>query len=454
MSRVIAERLAVGDGLSARPGAGLQRLVAGWAALGITLSGATQLRIAGQPIGPSELILGSWLLFVLFLGLRRLSVVGSRASVVLGAYWLTVLMLMGFGTLVAVQTGRLHVSSAAHDALAFVYIAMLTGALALRFLDDDDYGYHWYFARMTFFFHVLAAGLLFGLAMALPGLGPIEFWYGPRLRGWSENPNQLALAMAAMPFLGWWLLRRTSGRFGKIACVLGIAVCMIVGIASQSDGLRVAWVASFGAVGSLLFYRVTARGRSRWLHISHVIVPAVVVIIGVFYADAIVEMVIGVADRVYAEGHQGEKRFTLWSHGIQAIGASPLVGFGPGSFSGYNGPFEDHEAHNSFIDWGASTGLTGIVVYLGLLAWAMSRALRSGESTLVGMLIAVVVTSTFSYLLRQPDFWMVIVLVLVLSEPVITVRERQAGRLTPEPGGQAPRLTLRPAPHLHQSSSG
>jgi O-Antigen ligase len=454
MSQVIAERLAAEDRLTVRRRSGLQRLMADWVAFGITLSGATQLRIAGQPIGPSELILGCWLLFVLFLGLRGAPVASSRVSIAMGIYWLGALMFMGFGTLVAIQTARLDVKSAIHDSLAFIYLAMLTSTLALRLFDEDGYAFHWHFARMTFFFHVIAAGLLFGLAMVTPGLGPIAFWYGPRLRGWSENPNQLALAMAAMPFLGWWLLRRTSGRFGKIACLLGIALCMVVGFKSQSDGLRVAWVASFGAVGSLLFYRVTARGRSRWLHISHVIIPAVVVIIGVFYADAIVEMVIGVADRVYAEGHQGEKRFTLWSHGIQAIGASPLVGFGPGSFSGYNGPFEGHEAHNSFIDWGASTGLAGLLTYLGLLAWVTWRGVRSGEPVLVGMLVSVVAASVFGYLLRQPDFWMVIVLVLVLSESVITVRDRQAGRLTAEPGGQAPRLTLRPAPHLHQSSSG
>jgi O-antigen ligase len=451
MSQVIAERLAQTDALATRRRTGLQRSLACWAALGITLSGATQLRIAGQPIGPSELILVGWLLFVLFLRLRGVPVARSRVPVVLGVYWLAVMTLLGFGTLVAMQTGQLDGNAAMHDSIAFVYMALLTSAISLRILDEGEYRFHWYFAQTTFFFHVLAATLLYALAMKIDQIGPVGFWFGPRLRGWSENPNQLGLAMAAMPFLGWWLLRRTSSRFGKIVWASGIALCMVVGIASQSDGLRAAWVASFGAVGMLLFYRVTLRGRSRWMHISYVIIPAVIVIMGVFSGDAILDKLYDVADHVYAAGNQGETRIVAWSNGIQAIAASPLVGFGPGHFSGYFGPFEHMEAHNSFIDWGASTGLAGLLVYLGLLAWVLARALRSGETELVGMLVAVVMTSVFSYLLRQPDFWTGVVLVLVLSESVIAIRERQAGRFVPVALRHGPRLSLRPAPPLQQS---
>ncbi len=185
-------------------------------------------------------------------------------------------------------------------------------------------------------FHALAGGLLLGLAMVKPQLGPVGLWYGGiRFRGWSENPNQMALAMAAMPFLGWWLMRRTPSRFGKAACLLGIALCVAAGFATKSDGMRVAWVASFGAICSMLFYRVTMRGRSRWLHVSHVIIPALVVVVGVYFNEEIVTYFSGVAEGVYAEGDQGEKRFTLWGHGLEAIKQSPLLGFGPGPFSGY-----------------------------------------------------------------------------------------------------------------------
>ena len=339
------------------------------------------------------------------------------AFAVLGGYWLAEIAILGLGAAVAVHTGRFVLVDAAHDAIAFVYVAALSTFLCLRLYGRENDEYHWQFARLIFVFHALAGGLLLGLAMVTPELGPVELWYGGiRFRGWSENPNQMALAMAAMPFLGWWLMRRTSSRFGKAACLLGIVLCVAAGLASKSDGMRVAWVASAGAICSLLFYRVTMRGRSRWLHISHVIIPALVVVFGVYFNEEIVTYFSGVAEGVYAEGGQGAERFTLWGHGLEAIKQSPLVGFGPGPFSGYYGPFESAEAHNSFIDWGMSTGAVGVAIYLSLLAWAARCALRSRDAMPVAMLISIVAVSTFGYVLRQPDFWTVMVLVLVLSE--------------------------------------
>jgi O-antigen ligase len=273
------------------------------------------------------------------------------------------------------------------------------------------------------------------LAFMVPTLGPISLWYGGgfRFRGWSENPNQMALAVAAMPFFGWWFLQRSSSLIGKIACAVGIALCMVAGIATKSDGLRVAWVVSSGVIGLLMFYRVTARGRSRWLHISHVVIPVLLVMAVIFFGDELVARLSGVAEGIYAEGDQGEKRFTLWAHGLQAIAASPLFGFGPGAYSGYDGPFESFEAHNSFIDWGMSTGLAGILMYVALLGWITWQALRSRNVLLVGMVTTVIVASVFGYLLRHPDFWMVLVLVLILSERAIAFRERQADRSPREP---------------------
>ena len=442
MSQITAERVAAWSGRTARRGAGLERFTAGWAALGITLSGATQLRVAGLPAGPSELILATWILFVAFLLLRGVKISGTRVFALVGVYWLGALILLGLGALVAVQTRQADIGATIRDGLAFVYIGTLTSFLALR-LFEDNYKYHWRFAQLTFLFHVLAAGLLLGLATLTFQLGPVDFWFGYRFRGWSENPNQMALTMAAMPFLGWLLLRRSPSGPGKAACALGIALCIAAGLATYSDALRVAWAASLGVIGALLFYRVTLRGQSRWLYLSHVVIPVLAVVVALAYGDELVGRLSRVAEGVYAEGDQGEKRLTAWSNGVEAMVASPLFGFGPGAFSGYGGPFEGEEAHNSFIDWGMSTGFTGVLLYLAFLGWVAWRALRSREATLVGMWTSVVVFSVFGYMLRQPGFWTVLVLVLVLSEQAIASRERQPRQVVLEPGDHARLLTPR-----------
>jgi O-antigen ligase len=432
MSQIIAENLALRSRVTAGRWAGLQRLIATWAALGITLSGATQLRFGGAPLGPSEIILGCWIFFVILLFLRGVPFKPSEAFFGLLVYWLIAWGLLGLGALISLYTNRIS-REAGHDMVAFLYVSVLFLLLSLNFGGGRGSDFHWYLARTFFLFNATSAGLLLAIAMVTPGLGPVGFWFGPRLRGWAENPNQMALAMAAMPFLGWLVLQRTSRLFGKVACVLGLVVSVVAGFATQSDGLRAAWVASFGAVSAMLYFRVTLRGTSRWLLISHAAIPAVFVIVGVFYGEAVVEKLDDISEGVYAEGGQGDTRLTAWRNGLQAMSQSPLLGFGPGSYSGLLGPFEDYEAHNSLIDWGMSTGLVGIILHLVLWGWCLRRALRYRSTAPVGMMVALIVTVTFGYLLRHLYYWIVLLLVLTLDDGPEGARAQQA--VPPAPAG-------------------
>jgi hypothetical protein len=416
MAQTIAERVTARPAGTVQRGAGLQRFVAGWAALGVTLSGATQLRVPGLPVGPSELMLMAWIMFVAFLLLQGVRFTAGRAFFGLAGYWLVSLFLLALGALVAIHTHKVS-SFAGRDAVALVYISVLVLLLALGLRDQGPGDYHLRMARMVFAFTAGFAALLIGTAAVTETLGPVRFWFGGiRFNGWAKNPNQMALAMVAMPFLGWWVLRQTPSRFGKTACALGIAVCMFVGIATQSDALRVAWAASFGAIGILLFYRVTLRGRSRWLHISHFLIPALVAVVGVFYGGAVMEHLFQVAEGVYVDRGQGDIRLSAWQHGIEVIGLSPLVGFGPGAYSGLYDTFEDFEAHNSLIDWGMSTGLTGVMLHLALWGWCLWRALRLNSVAFMGMAVAIMAFVMFGYLFRHPTYWIILVLILTLGE--------------------------------------
>jgi O-antigen ligase len=447
-TQVIAEHLAAGNAAAVRRRSGLQRWLAGWAAFGITLSGATQLRIGGGgvPLGPSEVILGCWMFFVIFLLLRGVPFKPGDAFLGLVVYWLLAWILLGLGALISLHTHRIS-GEAGHDTIAFLYVSVLFLLLSLNIGDRQGSDFHWYLARTFFLFNATSAGLLMAIATVTPGLGQIDFWLGPRLRGWADNPNQLGLAMAAMPFLGWLVLQRTSGLFGKIGCALGIAVSVVAGFATQSDGLRAAWVASFGAVSAMLFFRVTLRGRSRWLLISHAAIPAAFVIVGVFYGEAVVEKLDEISEGVYAEGGQGDTRLTAWRNGFEAMSKSPLLGFGPGAYSGLFGPFENVEAHNSMIDWGMSTGLIGVLLHLTLWGWCFWRSLQFKSTSILGMMVALVVCVTFSYFLRHPSYWIVLLLVLALTEARSETNGRRA--VPPASGGvsqslgEAPR-TLRP----------
>jgi O-antigen ligase len=414
------------------------KFVATWAALGVTLSTATQLRLYGLPVGVSEAILTAWILFVIFLILRGAPFAIPRIFLGVTGYWLISIVLLCFGMIVAVHTREFRLSVAAHDGLAFAYVGLVASLLTLSFYDRVGFEYHLHLARATFLFHSWSAVLLLVLASLTPSVGPISFWYaGVRFSGWAANPNQMALAMVATPFLGWYLCQRSSSLVRKLGYLLGIGFCAAVGITTQSDGLRVAWAAALCVAGGFLWYRVTARGRSSWLYISHVIIPVLVLVVAVSYGGAVVEYLSRISEGTYAEGDQGAKRFTLWLNGLAAIAHSPLVGFGPGPFSGLTGPLEGEEAHNSLIDWGMSTGGIGMLLHLALWGWCLWRAIRARSGALLGMSVAIITFSLFSYMLRHPDYWLMLILTLSLTERGARVGLRQAPGLA-APGPAAP----------------
>jgi hypothetical protein len=98
-----------------------------------------------------------------------------------------------------------------------------------------------------------------------------------------------------------------------------------------------------------------------------------------------------------------------------------------------------------------STGALGVAIYLGLLAWIGSRASRSREPMPMAMLISVVMVSIFGYVLRQPDYWMVLVLALILSDQASMVRRPQAGLGVLEPDVRAWQPTARYTSRFEQN---
>jgi O-antigen ligase len=112
---------------------------------------------------------------------------------------------------------------------------------------------------------------------------------------------------------------------------------------------------------------------------------------------------------IYDVGSQGSMRIALWRHGIEAMIESPLIGLGPGFYSGVAAPFAGAEAHNSLIDWSASVGLVGLTAYLLLAGWLFAGLWRSGDAALVAAFVSLFTISLFHYTFRHPVFWFVLV---------------------------------------------
>src|SRR5688572_19993496 len=107
-------------------------VIAGWAALGVTLTSATQLRMEGLPLGPGEALLALWMAACGFLLLRGMDFSYSKAFRPFAVFWALSAALLLAGSLVAINLHKQDAETAQHDALAFAFVGLLTCMLAIR----------------------------------------------------------------------------------------------------------------------------------------------------------------------------------------------------------------------------------------------------------------------------------------------------------------------------------
>lgn len=411
----------------------MRRLVAWWVALAVVLTGATQLRSEALPIGPGEAVLASWIFFMAMLLLTGRVLAGPVCRFFCW-YWMAAAALLGLGALMAIAMDRVDTSTGGgpmHDTIAYALLAAFSCSLALRWRDNNE-EYYLTIMRVAFFAFTACLTIMLCLGMVVPSIGPIRFWYGGvRFAGWAENPNQPALFATVMPFFGWYLAQRARG-WRRVAYGLAILCAVAVGLATRSDGTRVAWLGSLGVVCLIAWYYNPVLRRGRLLpYVSHVIVPALLIVSAVTYGPELLAAFEQVGVDLYEQTGQGDIRLTVWLNGLRALAESPIVGWGPGAFSGLNRPFEGFEAHNTLIDWGASTGSLGLAMHAALWAYCAWRALSVGALPLFAAVIAMVIDSMFGYNLRHPVYWLLFTMVLLLTER----REQHAAPVAQVHGG-------------------
>ncbi len=396
---------------------------------GVVLTTATQLRVGGTPFGPGEALLVGWIgvSVALLCWDARLSHTAAANGVLL--FWACAVPTLVAGTLWGYGVGVSPAPGFEHDLAAFAFVALLFLLFVLQPRLEER-------VRMT---APLAAGftvipLFFVLVSGVSG--PVHPWFGPRFTGWAVNPNQLALGVVVLPFYGLHMVERSDRRLPRVFFAAIVLGSLVLGAASLSDALFAAWAVGLGLAGAYFGARVVARPTSSFLEaaLRRLALPlATLGALGVAWHLLIANLV-GTAMSVYSAGGQGSARLLLWSGALDAMMSSPLFGLGPGAHAGYGVPFQGSEAHNTLMDWGASTGLLGLAIYLGYLGWLARRALQAGAFYLAAGVITLFVFGSFHYVLRHPTFWFYTVVIANLC----TVRPpipRSGAEAAPGAGG-------------------
>jgi hypothetical protein len=420
-------------------------------ALGLVLSTTSQLRIAGAGVGPGEICL------LLFIGVRLGGITfqgGLRVTPVLFRlvlFWTLFAVAQCIGTLTGYVIGDPHDPSLfMHDAIAYV----LLGACSI--LSVAEPGAHARLHQTAWLVALIGAATL--VLQICDGFGVIHVagvdpWYWDRLRGWSENPNQLAIFCAAHGLLSLHLLETAKGPWAKAGAATSLVLAVVAGRLSQSDTFTLVLVASFPIfIGLKLQSWFALKERRLGLRKAAALAASlglpVLALSAVPLGYSLAVEAEGFAKEMSKEGgkaanRESELRLQLWGEAIARGLESGMLGLGPGphlpipealvaarlSEDGpkniehpENNATYNFEAHSTLLDLFTQGGLIAVGSFLWLTISTFIATYRANLSGLCTLLMGLAIFVIFHLIIRHPLLWFAITLCLV-----------EAARLRPGP---------------------
>ena len=380
--------------------------------IALVFSSATQIRFA-DALGVGELFGMGFILVGMFM-------VSAEA---IAKYKIELLCLLGFWVCLLLgifvnEAFEISKFSSYRDLLAIAYCLLLV-AVAIAQPNDQINGLD-VMACVGAAVTIVALIQVALFLLALQGISvlAINVWgfdeeavtIGTRFQGWGTNPNQLGFVIATGLFVILKCINDASTRFTRIWYGVIAACLVLIEILIMSDAVAIAWAISVTLGIAYLVYR------------NPILRPAALVVnlivFGLFIALILPGMLDGSINK--NDSNDGNGRFPLWLHGIQAWRASPVFGLGPGGHSGFLAPFEGIEAHSIFIDTMFSGGLLAASLLAFLYLRAALRGLGSTQKITLLFTVSLFFESLVHNSLRHPIYWFYLVLPLMMrGAPII-----------------------------------
>jgi O-Antigen ligase len=367
-----------------------------------------------------------WIVLTVAFRISQQPVYLTPALARLGGFWLSFTVLVGFGLIIGFQTQVLTASYIMHDSVAYLLLALIT-CLSVA---SPDTAFN---LRQTAWFMILLASVSLAVQW-VAGLGLINIanvnpWYWERFRGWSENPNQLALYCAIYGPVALHLAVSSKRRSAKIAGFAALILPVATGVMTRSDTYILTLIMT-GMIFTGLRLRRYLSGSSRrntsstgrQLTILMMLATAPFILAMVPYETASMSTLLNSVTR--DRGGVGieettERRRDLWSEAVLNGFQSASLGLGPGphqKIRPLNEPiFEDDtfEAHNTFLDVYTQGGLLAVCLLLWLGVSAARAALHAHLDALFALMVTLAFFAIPHLIIRHPVVWFALTLCLV-----------------------------------------
>ncbi len=423
-------------------------------ALGLILSPASQLRPEGGSVGPGELCFALWLVLAVIRNFGRSDLPLTSASSRILAFWLLFAVALSIGALTALlMSVRNDPTLVMHDIKAYILVAGISVFCVLEPMAGAR------LRRVAWLLATFGAAFLvlqLAHAVEMISIARLDPWYWDRMRGWSENPNQLALVCIVIGFVSLHLCE-TSRQAGKRLIALSYAILAFsAGLMTKSDSFLLVLAIAFPVFAALKLAswirlnerRPNMRPAFAWLVV--LALPTLLTLTApMSYLAA--DWAQGLRRDFSQNNHDAierdiPNRLALWKQAVERGIETNMLGLGPGphlvrtetaSISlDYGHAYERHpsedpapnfESHNMVLDLFIQGGLIAVLVFAWLCVSTFLMTVRENFISLAVLLCGLGVFSVFHFIMRHPLLWFVIALCLVTATSARHTTRLEAG---------------------------
>lgn len=398
-------------------------------ALGLVLGTASQLRLPSVPLGIGEVCLVVWLGLASLHVLTRSKICNPTALLWLLAFWAFFIFIQSFGAFLALLRPEIiDPELVAHDIFAYLLVAAVTCLVAATMRPEGTLRQSLWF---LIGFWIIAMAAQQALGWGYFSISSVNPWYWDRFRGWSENPNQLAIYCAVLTPLSLHMAL-TAKRFGRLVAGSSCIATFVVGRLTKSDTFLISMSLSIPLFTALrLRSWLTSTEHRRRLRFAAAAIAMIAIVplsLSLLpYGVATANDVEGLAASMMKD-HGGEAtkatanlRLSLWQDALHAGLESGSLGLGPGPHLEKPTGITDKgvplpvEAHSTLLDVFTQGGLLGVVAVFILLAGTLALLLRARLDALAVLIFALAIFSISHFILRHPTVWFAVTLGLVLG---------------------------------------
>lgn len=398
-------------------------------ALGLVLGTASQLRLPGVPLGIGEVCLVVWLGLASLHVLTSSKICNPTALLWLLAFWAFFIFIQSFGAFLALLRPEIiDPELVVHDIFAYLLVAAVTCLVAATMRPEGTLRQSLWFL-IGFWIIAMAAQLALGWGYF--SISSVNPWYWDRFRGWSENPNQLAIYCAVLTPLSLHMAL-TAKRFGRLVAGLSCIATFVVGRLTKSDTFLISMSLSIPLFTALrLRSWLTSTEHRRRLRFAAAAIAMIAIVplsLSLLpYGVATANDVEGLAASMMKDrGGEATKatanlRLSLWQDALHAGLESGSLGLGPGPHLEKPTGITDKgvplpvEAHSTLLDVFTQGGLLGVLAIFSLLAGTLMLLLRARLDALAVLIFALAIFSISHFILRHPTVWFAVTLGLVLG---------------------------------------